>query len=434
MPLHQRVVITGMGLISPLGLTLDSFWKSLSEGKSGVSACAHEDGLPIPYAAFASEFDGEISGFGEIDPQLKKTIRKGLKLMSREIQMCVAATQRALLDADIAPGQLAPERVGTSIGSDYILTTSDELLDAVKACCDENGAFDFGVWGDRGLAKMNPLWQLKYLPNMPSSHVAICNDFRGVCNSVTLREASIGASIGEAVQIIASGKTDVMVVGATGSRLHPVKMIHALQTEQVARKTVAPEEICRPFDRNRCGMVLGEGAGTLVLESEEHALGRGARIYAEIPCGTYVIHFGRDRVPHRRAALKHAMTELFYRTGTTAGQIGHVNAHGLSTETSDKAEARAIHEMFEGRHVPVTAAKSYFGNLGAGSGAVELIAGVLALQHQQLFPILNNMTGDPDCPMTPVREFGAPAGDSFVKLAVSPQAQATAILVRKYCP
>jgi len=420
-----------MGITSPAGLTLGSLWESLSEGKSGVRACLPEERLPVPYAAFADDFHGHIDDFGDLEPQLKKAIRKGLKLMSREIQMCIAATQRALADAGISYGQLDPERVGTSIGADYILTTPDEFFDAFKACFDENGQWDFAVWGDKGLAKMTPLWQLKYLSNMPSCHIAIYNDFRSVCNSVTLREASIGATVGEAVHHITSGKADVMVVGTTGSRLHPVKMVQAIRAEQVAQEDRPPETASRPFDRERQGMVLGEGAGSLILELEDHARKRGVRIYGEVVCGTFPAHVGPGLTFRRREALARAMTLLLERTGVAPEQIGHINAHGLATHCCDIDEAHAVRDVFGERRIPVTAVKSYFGNLGAGSGAVEMIAGVLALQENKLFPILNNIMGDPDCPVTPVREFGVPSGDSFIKLSVSPQAQASAVLIRK---
>ena len=125
------------------------------------------------------------------------------------------------------------------------------------------------------------------------------------------------------------------------------------------------------------------------------------------------------------------MSLLLKRTDVSPKSIGHINAHGLSCSLCDMDEAHAIRDVFGDRRVPVTAAKSYFGNLGAGSGAVEMIASVLALRENKLFPILNNVMGDPDCPVTPVREFGVAAGDSFIKLCVSPQAQASAVLIRK---
>jgi len=426
-----------MGVTCPLGLTLSSLWNSLSSGRSGIRACLPGECLPVPYAAVADEFTGHIDNFGDLEPQQKKSIRKGLKLMSREIQMGIAATQRALIDAGISCGQLDPERVGTSIGCDYILTSNDELTEAFKVCFGDNGQLDFGVWGEKGLAKMTPLWQLKYLSNMPSCHIAIYNDFRGICCSVTLREASIGATVGEAVHHIKSGKVDVMVVGATGSRLHPVKMMQAMLAEHVATNDVPPETASRPFDNKRRGMVLGEGAGSLILESEDHAKKRGAKIYGEVVCGTWLAHVervpgtGYDLAFFRGKALTRAMKLLLERTGVSPDHIGHINAHGLSESLCDADEAKAIRDVFGNRPIPVTAAKSYFGNLGTGSGAVEMIAGIMALQENKLFPILNNVSCDSDCPITPVREFGVAAGDSFIKLCVSPQAQASAVLIRK---
>lgn len=429
----KRVVITGMGVISPLGLTLDDYFESLARKKSGVKVCPDSSCAPLGYGAPVTEFTGHIDDFGELDNTQKKAIRKGLKLMSREIQMSVASAQRALHDAGVACNQLDPLRVGTSIGSDLIITTSDEVLDAVKACLDERGRFDFSVWGTQGLPRMNPLWQLKYLPNMPASHIAIYNDFRGPSNSITLREASIGAVIGESAHIIQKGIVDAMLVGGTGSRIHPVKLIHALQTEQVAQEEADPSTVSRPFDASRCGTVLGEGAASLFLESEEHALKRGAKIYAEVVAGNCLANIGPGLTPHRKTALIQAMRCLFEQTGTNSDQVGHVNAHGLSTYSCDIAEARAISEVFGKRNIPVTALKSYFGNLGAGGGAIELIADVLTLQkNRPLFPILNNSMGDPDCPIHAVRDFDTPPGDSFVKLAVSPQGQASAVLIRKY--
>lgn len=429
----KRVVITGMGVIGPLGLTLDDYFTSLSEKKSGVKACPDHTCAPLGYGAPAQEFTGHIDHFGELDNTQKKLIRKGLKLMSREIQMSVASAQKALHDAGVAYHQLDPVRVGTSIGSDLIITTVDEVIDAVKACLNDQGRFDFSVWGTQGLPKMNPLWQLKYLTNMPASHIAIYNDFRGPSNSITLREASIGAVIGESVHIIQRGTVDAMLVGGTGSRLHPVKLIHALQTEQVAQEDADPATVSRPFDTSRCGTVLGEGAASLFLESEEHAIKRGAKIYAEVVAGNCLTNIGSKLTPHRRTALVQAMSRLFEQTGTNADLVGHVNAHGLSTYSCDIAEAKAISEIFGKRNIPVTALKSYFGNLGAGGGAIELIASIMVLQkNRPLFPILNNSMGDPDCPIHAVRDFDTSPGDSFVKLAVSPQGQASAIFVRKY--
>ncbi len=433
----RRIVVTGLGVVSPLGLTTTGLWNALIAGKSGIRPFEFDRAgdSPIAFAGKCSDFSGAIEDFGENDPTKKKTIKKATKLMSREIQMGVAATQRALADAGIVSGSYAPERMGVTFGCDLIYSTVEDLLDGVKSCLSEQGTsavrFDFSRWAKEGMPKMSPLWQLKYLPNMPSSHIAIINDFRGPNNSIMLQEASIGGAIGEAVETIRAGKVELLVVGATGSRLHPIKLVQTLIQEQVSKH----ESASRPFDRNRGGMVLGEGAGALILESREHALKRGANIYAEVLGGNSVAWSERDvSVDCRETALVQAMRNVLQKGNCGPESIGHINAHGLGTICGDACEARAINRVFGERKTPVptTTGKGHFGNLGAGSGAVELIAGILALHHDRLFPILNYETADPECPIRVVRSGeNLPSGPSFLKLALSAQGQASALLVRK---
>ena len=421
---QRRVVITGMGQVSPLPPTLDQFWTALSTGTDGVRAYA-SDG-PISVAAPAL-FNGDIDDFSEIDPVQKKTVKKSLKVMSREIQMALAASSRALANAEISFGQFPESRIGVSFGADYILTTPDECLDGIKACLPPASCsqFDFTRWATDGMSKMSPLWQLKYLPNMPASHIAILNGFHGPSNSMTLREASIGAVVGESQAIIESGRTDIMLVGTTGSRLHPIKLIQAVQQEELA------SDYCRPFDRDRSGTVLGEGAGALVLEEWEHALKRGATIYAEIAAASYRARFDWSGADLRREVIGQVLREVLRKTGWKPEQIGHVNAHGLGNRRSDAAEAQAIADVF-GHSIPVCAVKGFFGNLGAGAGAVELIASVLALREGKLFPTPHHDTPDTNCPVH-VANAGEPSGEGFVKIAVNPQGQASALAVSAVC-
>ena len=425
---RRRVVITGMGHVSPLPSPLDRFWEFLSTGMEAVRA--RVSGLPILFPAL---FNGDIGDFYDVDPVQNKVLRKSLKVMSREIQMAVAASSRAIANAGISFGQLPESRVGVSFGADYILTTPDECLDGIIACSSRSShlmphasrlTFDFTRWAKDGMAKMSPLWQLKYLPNMPSSHIAILNGFHGPSNSMTLREASIGAAVGESLSIIESGRTDVMLVGTTGSRLHPIKMIQAIQQEELAT------EYCRPFDRNRNGTVLGEGAGAVVLEEREHALKRGARIHAEVVAASYRCRFDRSGTDYRREVIGQVLRDVLRKGEREPEKIGHVSAHGLGNRRSDAAEAHAIADVFGRRKepIPVCAAKGCFGNLGAGAGAVELIASVLALGKQTLFPTLHHESTAPDCPVR-VAAFGEPSGDSFVKIAVNPLGQASGLLV-----
>jgi 3-oxoacyl-[acyl-carrier-protein] synthase II len=240
-------------------------------------------------------------------------------------------------------------------------------------------------------------------------------------------------AIGEAFRVIARGHAEVMLAGATGTRVHPMKAIHARLNEPLAADGEAPEKASRPFDLNRTGMVLGEGAGTIVLEELEYARARGATIYGEIVAAASSAVADRQSTPRREQAFTNCMRAALREAGCSPEQIGHIQAHGLSTRESDRDEARAIREVFS-RHadrIPVAAAKSYFGNLGAASGVVELIAGALALGRGQLFGTLNFETPDPDCPAT-IAKAGAAAGDSFLSLSVTPLSQASCVLVRRF--
>jgi 3-oxoacyl-[acyl-carrier-protein] synthase II len=430
----RRVVITGLGLISPLGNTVEELWKSLVDGRSGVGPIGSfpVDYLPTKFAAEARGFTGSIDDFGPLESEKKKAIRKGLKIMCRESQMGVAAAQRALSDAGLGEGQrLDPDRVGVVFGSDYMLTLPEDFTAGILRCIDKDGQFDFSHWALDGMPQVTPLWLLKYLPNMPASHVAIYNDFRGPNNSITLREASANAAVGEAFRTISRGSADAMLAGATGTRVHPMKAVHCVTQEEVAGNGVDPAAASRPFDLNRSGMVLGEGAGAVMLEELEQAEARGAKIYAEVIGTASGSVITRDGIAKRETALANVMSGTLDDANCKPRDIGHVHAHGLSTRSCDEEEAGAIRAVFgdSAAKLPVTAAKSYFGNLGAGSGLVELIASVLALKHGRLFKVLNHDTPDPRCPLAVTRSEADP-GTSFLNVNVTPQGQASAVAVR----
>jgi 3-oxoacyl-[acyl-carrier-protein] synthase II len=430
----RRVVITGIGVISPLGNNKEALWEALLAGRSGVGPLTSVPtaAFPMSFAAEAREFTGKIEDFGPMKKEQQKAIRKGQKVMCRECQMGVAAAQRAMIDAGISSGSFDPERIGISFGSDYMITLPEEFTESVLQCLDENGRFLFSRWPTQGMTRMSPLWLLKYLPNMPACHLAMYNDLRGPNNSVTLREAAANVAVTEAFQTILQGRADAIVCGSTGTRVHPMKIIHAVQQEELACDGRDPAAASRPFDRDRTGMVLGEGAGAVVLEELDSARRRGATIYGEVLGGASSSVAARKLVARRGQAMKNVLVSVLKSTATAPDSLGHLHAHGLSTRTSDAEEAWAICQVFgaRARPLPVTAAKSYFGNLGAGSGMVELAASLLALGRHRLFPILNYRTPDPECPVAAVTDGDVPPGDSFINLNVTPQGQASALMVR----
>ena len=447
---NRRVVITGMGVVCPLGLSLEDLWSGLVEGTSAVGPldAFPATGLPLRHAAQARGFTGDIDNFGPLDAERKKAIRKGLKVMCRESQMAVAAAQRALshsglFAADASAASVQPDRCGCVFGSDYMLTLPEDFTASVAKCRGADGRFEFVRWASEGMPQLAPLWLLKYLPNMPASHIAIYNDLRGPSNSLTLREAGGHLAVGEAVTTIQRGAADVMVAGATGTRVHPMKTVHALQSEQVAIAEgvadglagVDPARWSRPFDGLRRGMVLGEGAGVLILEELEHARARGAVIYGEI-----IGHAARSAgspgaVGLKQRALALSMKRALGMAGIEARELSHIHAHGASTVVGDREEAAAIHEAVGpgAADVPTVAAKSHFGNLGGGSGMVECVASLLATRHGELFPLLNYERPDPDCPIRPARR-GDPAGRVFMTSAVTPQGQAGTLVIRGLAP
>jgi 3-oxoacyl-[acyl-carrier-protein] synthase II len=434
----RRVVITGMGLISPLGSTKEALWDALISGRSGVGKleAVPSTFLPTHVAAEAREFTGDIENFGPLEKEQKKAIRKGLKVMCRECQMGVAAAQLALADAGlvIGNGKYDPDRTGCVFGADYMLTMPEEFSAGVNRCRSPEGTFDYNRWATEGMPQLSPLWLLKYLPNMPASHVAIYNDLRGPNNSITHREAAANLAVGEAYRTILRGSSEIMVVGATGTRVHPMKTVHAIQTEELAGNGVEPSKASRPFDKNRTGMVIGEGSGAIVIEELATAKARGATIYGEI-VGQGSSHVADTNcVAHRDVALANVMRASLRGAEMSPDEVGHIHAHGLATRSCDIDEAKAIREIFGAAvdKVPVTAAKSYFGNLGAGSGMIELISSLLALSNDKLFPVLNYETPDPECPLAVAapNNGATKPGSSFLNLSVTPQGQASAILVR----
>jgi len=430
---HRRIVITGIGLVSPLGNSAATLWDNLTHRRSGVGQLTSvpPGGVPIHFAAEARGFQGRIEEFGPLEKEQTKAIRKGLKVMCRECQMGVAAAQLAMSDAGLAVGRTDPIRTGIAFASDYMISMPEEFTAGIAKCVDGSGRFNFSRWPTEGMPKMSPLWLLKYLPNMPASHLAIYNDLRGPNNSLTVREAGANMAVAEAFQCILRGSADVMIVGATGTRTHPLQVIRALQHEQLALGDCEPGRVLRPFDARRSGMVLGEGAGGMILEELNEAQARGAKIYGEVLAGASSAAAGRNLVAHRRQAMTNVLRGVLANARMSPDDVGHIHAHGLSTQSCDAEEAQAIRTVFGARDVPVVAAKSYFGNLGAGSGLVETAASLMAFQHDRLFPVANYESADPECPIAVVTDDQTPPGDTFINLSVTPLGQASAILIRR---
>lgn len=430
---ERRVVITGMGLICPLGSSPDDLWSALRSRANGVQQIEQFDSsaLPAAYAGESKGFTGHISEFGELQPDQKKAIRKGLKTICREAQMGIAAAQLAMQHGGVTPGNFDPEQTGAVFGSDFMVSLPSDFLDACKKCLTEEGEFDYSKWAELGLPALNPLWLLKYLPNMPAAHLSMYNDLRGPNNSITLREASSNLALCEAARIIARGHAERMVAGATGTWVHPLKTIQAgIQFELATNETPA-DQASRPFDRDRTGMVLGEGAAALILEEEETAKMRGVPVFGAFlgAGGSQVCD--RNLVADRRTAVKNSIKSALNDAGLSPEDIGHIHAHGDGTRHGDAQEAAAIVDVFGDRPVPVIAAKGNFGNLGAACGMIEAIASTLALREGVLPPVRNFENADEECAINVINTDDVPAGDTFLNINVTQQGQASCVIIGK---
>ena len=412
----RRTVLTGVGVVNPLGLNTASFWESLRAGRSGVKPLQAFDASRL-----STRFGGEIPNF---DPKhyIAKQDRKALRVMARTIQLAVAAAQVAMDDLKADKAKLDPARFGVEFGSGLLATELEEIATAaqVSANC-LPGVVDLEKWGEQGLASIPPTWMLKYLPNMLACHVSILHNAQGPNNTITEGDVAGLLALGEAQRIIQRDQADVFLVGGADSKMNPLSMVRQCLFAHLSRRNDAPEKACRPFDRRRDGLILGEGAGVLVLEEAEHARRRGAKIYAELV--GFGSSFDRERSGKGLA-----------RAGVGPQDIDHVNAHGLSTVESDVWEARGLEEVFGTCNpaVPVFAPKSYFGSLGAGSGLSELAASLLAVVQGVVPATLNYEEPDPACPVSVLTRPAELRRPYFLKVGFTEMGQCAALVCRKW--
>ena len=277
----------------------------------------------------------------------------------------------------------------------------DELREPFQAWINQED-FDIHRWSERAMGELYPLWMLKYLPNMPACHIGIRYDARGPNNTISQGDASSLMAIAEAADLIRRDLADVVIVGGTGSRINVSDLMWHRGARVSCNGTKEPAAICRPFDRDRSGLVFGEGAAQLVLESRDHAERRGVRPLARVAGSAVRYEAAVESLHPTGDAIRRAIVAALAAARLETYHVGHVNAHGNSTREDDPIEARAIRETLG--NVPVTAPKSFFGNLGHGSGTVELAVSLVALAEGVIPPTLNYETPDPECPVNVVRD------------------------------
>jgi 3-oxoacyl-[acyl-carrier-protein] synthase II len=418
----RRAVLTGFGVVSPIGSTPAAFWQSLTGGATGIRPIRSFDASALP-----CRIAGEIPDFSA-KAVIEKNYRKALNAMGRTVQLGVVASQFAVHDAGLKKGDVDPFRFGVEFASVMGATELDDFAAASKLSArSDPRELNMLAWGQEGLAEVPPMWMLKYLPNMPACHVSILYDAQGPSNTLINGEAAGILAFGEALRVIRRGAADVMLVGGSESKVNPLSLSRFNLFAPLSRQNNTPERALRPFDRDRDGTVLGEAGAAFALEELGHARQRGAKVLGE------VVGFasGFDRVK-TGAAFARVIRNALADAGVSPADVDHVNAHGSGAVHLDVFEARAIGEVF-GRSVPVFAPTSYFGSTGAAAGVVELAASVLALHHGQLPGTLNHEHPDPACPVAVHAGAPRPVAKPYaIKVGYTDLGQCAAMVIRRW--
>ncbi len=379
-----RVVITGLGAITPLGLTVSEMWAGLCSGTCGIGKITAFD--PV---GFNCKLAGQVPDY-KIQKYVLKTYRKAVKLMSRDIELAVIAANEALVHAGLITRgidpenvNVNPERMAINLGAGLISCDLVELGPAVAASITD-GKFDIHKWGKEGLELVTPLWLLKYLPNMLACHIGIIHDIRGPSNTITCAETSAHLSIAEAAQIIARGGSDLSLAGGAEAKVNPIVMIRqCLLKRATDRNNDEPESACRPFDADAKGSVFGEAAGVVILENLENAQSRGAKIYAEVVGigHSNSINPAYEHIEPDGKGIEIAIKKAIAEAQIEPEDLDLIIPHGTGIPADDLAEAKAIRAVLgeAADEIPVWPTKSMLSNTGAASGALDVIAAVCAM-------------------------------------------------------
>lgn len=373
----RRVVITGIGVVSSIGIGKDAFWESLRQGRSGISRITSFDPSHL-----STQIAGEVKNF---DPLLFID-RKNLRRMDRTSQFAVACAKMAVEDAGLDPRSNGRQRAGVIIGTamaghGYILQQYSEYL-------------------KKGPDRVNPFTTLASFPDACASNISIELGITGPSFSIATACSSASDAVGYAFDAIMSHTLDFLIMGGAEATVFDPVLAAFCATRALSRRNHEPEKASRPFNRDRDGFVIGEGAGIFVLEEYEHAKKRGAHIYAEVlghgmTCDAYHM---TSPDPTGQEAIR-AIEMAMKKAGVKPEQIDYINAHGTSTPLNDKTETMVIKRIFGERayQIPVSATKSMVGHLIGAAGSVELIATVLAMENEEIPPTINYEIPDPEC-------------------------------------
>ena len=373
----RRVVVTGVGAVTPVGNTAEEFWAALIQGKSGIGPVTRFDASPLP-----TRIAGELKGFDPLRYMDKKDDRK----FDPFLKYAIACAAMAVEDAGLNVERVDRTRFGVLVGSGIGGITT--LLETHKTLL------------DKGPDRVSPFFIPMLIINMASGLISMRFGAKGPNSSVVTACATGNHAIGDAMKIIQRNDADIMIAGGSEAIILPLTFAGFCQMKAMSTRNDDPGRASRPFDATRDGFVCGEGGGLVVLESLDHALGRDARIYAE------VVGYGMTGDAHHMTApdpeadgAARAMSLALDDAGVDPSAVGYINAHGTSTPYNDKAETMAIKRVFgeHARKLAVSSTKSMTGHLLGAAGGIEAIATAFAIHHGILPPTINYETPDPDC-------------------------------------
>ncbi len=371
----KRVVVTGLGAVTPLGQDVTSFWEALLAGKSGAAPITLFDATN-----FRTRFACEVKGF---DPE-SILDRKEARKLDRFAQLALAASDQAIADANLTDPTLNKDRIGViwASGIGGIATFEQEITDFAKGS---------------GVPRFNPFFIPKMILDIAAGHISIRHGFRGINYATVSACASSTHSIIDAFNYIRLGKADAIVCGGSESAVTPGGVGGFNAMKALSERNDSPETASRPFDKDRDGFVLGEGACGLVLEERDHAIARGATIYAEVVGGGMTADAHHITAPHPDGlGATNVMRLTLEDAGMGPDEVDYINVHGTSTPLGDIAESKAIQSVF-GEHayqLNISSTKSMTGHLLGAAGAIEAIACILAVRNDVVPPTINHFTDD----------------------------------------
>ncbi len=401
--MRRRVVVTGIGMINPLGHDVASVWAALKESKSGVGPITLFDPAGYPTTIAAEVKNWDVSKCGE-NPD-------AWRHRGRHTRFAVGAAHQAIQQSGILDAKLPPTRLGVYMGAgegnqDFFNFTT------MMAAAVKDGPFDLGAFLRKGREVLDTKMELEQEPNMPAAHLAALFNAQGPNSNCLTACAASSQAVGEATELIRCGDADAMIAGGAHSMIHPFGLTGFSLLTTLSQRNEAPERASRPFDKERDGFVLGEGAAIVILEEYEHAKKRGAEIFGEVlgygsTADAYRI---TDIHPEGRGAIG-CMRQAIADAKLNIDEIGYVNAHGTSTSVNDRTETLACKGVF-GEHaksIPVSSTKSMMGHLIAAAGVTEMIACLMAIRDGVLPPTINQENPDPDCDLDYIPNVARPA-------------------------